>query len=363
MKITSVTTFLLPRGSVFVKVDTDEGIAGWGECSPMNGPVIQAMVAHAVAPQVVGGDPFAVEVLGERMLRRPYKLGPQGALPEAIAGVDIALWDVVGKATGQPIWRLLGGSFRDRVPVYFSYGWGGRAVSPDQVVAELMARVEQGYRTLKLRMNYGPLMGEIADDPALPLLRAIRRAVGDEVRLAFDVNNGYTAHKAIQIGRVLQDELDIAWYEEPTPQYDYQALAQAADALDLPVSAGEHEYTRWQFRDLLLQGRPDILQPDLVKCCGFTEARKIAALCEAWGKPIVVHNTQPTIGTAASLHFCAASANAFYTQEYTGPREDLRPLFKNELEFVDGELIVPQGPGLGLEVDEAQVRAAALAGL
>ena len=360
MRITDVTTFLLPWGSLFVKVDTDAGISGWGECSPMNGRVIQAMVVYALKPLVLGGDPFDVEVLWERMLLRPYKLGPQGAQPEAMAGIDIALWDIIGKATGQPISRLLGGRFRDRIRCYYSYGWNGKQ-SPDEVAAELVARVEEGYGALKLRMGYGPLKGEIADDPALPMLRAIRAAVGDGVRIAFDVNNGYSAHKAIQVGRYLQEHFDLAWYEEPTPQYDYLALAQVSAALDLPVSAGEHEYTRWQFRDLLLQGSPDIVQPDLVKCGGFTEAKKIAALCEAWSKPIIVHNTQPTIGTAASLHFCAATANAMYPQEFTGHRAELDALFHNRLEFVDGHLLVPQAPGLGLEVNEAKVRATAVA--
>ena len=358
MKITELTTFRMPWGSVLVKVGTDAGLCGWGECSPMNGPVIQAMVVHALKPLVLGGDPFDVEVLWERMLLRPYKLGPHGALPEAIAGIDIALWDIMGRATGQPIHKLLGGSFRDRVQVYFSYGWDGRR-APHDVAADLCRRVEEGYGVLKLRMGYGPLKGDALDSPGISMLKAIRDQVGDNVALAYDANNGYTAHRAIQVGRHLQDEFDIAWYEEPTPQYDHLALAQVADTLDIPVSAGEHEYTRWQFRDLILNGRPDIVQPDVVKCGGLTEAKKIAALCEAFSKPIVVHNTQPTIGTAASLHFCASTANAMYPQEYTGMREELRPLFSNELEFADGCLLVPQTPGLGLEVDEAKVRSAA----
>ncbi len=358
MKVTELTTFLLPWGSLFVKLDTDEGISGWGECSPMNGPVIQAMLIHALKPLVVGADPFDSEVIWERMILRPYKLGPQGALPEAISGVDIALWDLKGKALEQPIHRLLGGSFRDRVPVYYSYG-GGPHKSVQEVVRDLSQQVEQGYRTLKLRMNYGPLKGERPDDPSIAMMEAVRKAVGPDVSLAFDVNNGYTGHRAVQVGRYLEEHVGLAWYEEPTPQYDYAALAQVADALDVPVSAGEHEYTRWQFRDLLLQGRPDILQPDLVKCGGFTEAKKIAALCETWSKPMVVHNTQPTIGTAASLHFCASTSNCMYPQEFTGHREELRSLFENELEFVDGSLLVPTGPGLGMEVNEARIRAVA----
>jgi L-alanine-DL-glutamate epimerase-like enolase superfamily enzyme len=358
MKITDLTTFLLPWNSVFVKVDTDEGISGWGECSPMNGRVIQSMVVHALKPLVVGANPFDVEVIGEKMLLRPYKLGPHGAQPEAMAGVDIALWDIIGKATGKPIHQLIGGCFRERIKVYFSYGWDHRK-SPKEVAEYLATRVAQGFGVLKLRMGYGPLKGDIPDDPAIAMLKEIRAAVGDNVPIGFDVNNGYSAHKAIQVGRYLQDHFGIAWFEEPTPQYDYLAMAQVADALDVPVSAGEHEYTRWQFRDLILQGKPDIVQPDIVKCGGFTEAKKIAALCEAFSKPIVVHNTQPTIGTAASLHFCASTANAMYPQEFTGHRDNLRALFKNEVEFVDGHLLVPQSPGLGLNVDEEKVRATA----
>jgi L-alanine-DL-glutamate epimerase-like enolase superfamily enzyme len=355
VKITNMNTFLFPWGSLFIKLDTDEGISGWGECSPMGGHVLQAMAIHALKPHIIGGNPFDVEVLWQKMLLGPYKLGPSGAQMEALSGVDIAIWDIIGKATNRPIYELQGGCFRERVNIYYSYGWDGRTTA-DEVAKIMYAEVEKGYTVLKLRMNYGPLRGECSDDPAIPMMKAIRNAVGDEVKIGFDANNGYTAHKAIQIGRYLEENIGLAWFEEPTPQYDYLAMAQVADALDTPVSAGEHEYTLWQFRDLLLQGKPDILQPDLVKCGGLTEAKKIAALCEAWSKPIVVHNTQPTIGTAASLHFCASVSNAMYHQEFTGHRDVLLALFNNQLEFKDGYLFVPQGPGHGLEVNETKVR-------
>ncbi|RAP75718.1 mandelate racemase/muconate lactonizing enzyme family protein [Paenibacillus montanisoli] len=359
MKITNMTTFLFPWGSLFIKLETDEGISGWGECSPMGGHVLQAMAVHALKPHVIGGNPFDVEVLWEKMLLAPYKLGPSGAQLEAISGIDLAMWDIIGKATNKPIYELQGGRFRDRVNIYYSYGWDGRA-TVDEVARIMSSQVENGFTVLKLRMNYGPLKGEIANDPAIPMMKAIRAAVGDEVKIGFDANNGYTAHKAIQIGRYLEEHVGLAWFEEPTPQYDYLAMAQVADALDTPVSAGEHEYTLWQFRDLILQGKADIIQPDLVKCGGITEAKKIAALCEAFSKPIVVHNTQPTIGTAASLHYCASVSNAMYHQEFTGHNDKLLALFHNQLEFKDGYLFVPDGPGLGLEVNEKRVRETAI---
>ncbi|TDF99489.1 mandelate racemase/muconate lactonizing enzyme family protein [Paenibacillus piri] len=359
MIITNLTSYLLPWGSLFIKLDTDEGISGWGECSPMGGHVLQAMAVHSLKPLVIGNDPFDVEVLWEKMFLRPYKLGPSGSLLETISGIDIAIWDIIGKVTNKPIYQLIGGRFRDRVQIYFSYGWDRKA-TVDEVAKIMAANVEKGFDTVKLRMNYGPLKGEYKNDPGLSMIKAIRKAVGDDVRIAFDPNNGYTAHKAIQVGRYLEENVGLAWLEEPTPQHDYIAMAQVADALDTPVSAGEHEYTLWQFRDLILQGKPDIVQPDIVKCGGITEAKKIAALCEAWSKPIVVHNTQPTIGTAASLHFCASVSNAMYHQEFTGHREELSALFNNQLEYKDGYLFLPEGPGLGLEVVENKVREAAI---
>jgi L-alanine-DL-glutamate epimerase-like enolase superfamily enzyme len=136
-------------------------------------------------------------------------------------------------------------------------------------------------------------------------------------------------------------------------------MAEVADALDVPVAAGEHEYTRWQFKDLIRQGKPDIVQPDVTKCGGLTEAKKIAALAQVHNKPIVVHNTQPTLGTAASLHFVASCSNASYPQEFTGERPELLRLFRNKLIFEQGTLRVPEDPGLGLEVDVAALEAAA----
>jgi L-alanine-DL-glutamate epimerase-like enolase superfamily enzyme len=147
-------------------------------------------------------------------------------------------------------------------------------------------------------------------------------------------------------------------FGEPVAQYDYAGIAQVADALDVPVAHGEHEYTRWQFRDLILQGKVDIIQPDVVKCAGISEMRRIAVLGETFNKGFLPHQTQPTVGTAASLHVVASLLNASRPQEYTGQSPRLDDLFEEPLVFADGYLTVPKGPGLGLEIDEAKLKAA-----
>jgi len=174
-----------------------------------------------------------------------------------------------------------------------------------------------------------------------------------------DMNNGYTTQHAIEMGRRLKQAVNIVHYEEPTAQGDYAAMSQVQAALpDLPIASGEQEYTIWQYRDLIEQGNPAFVQPDMTKS-GITVGRKVAAMAEAHNKQIVCHNTQPMLGTAATLHFVASIPNGVYPQEWTGPSERLKPLFKNQLKFENGELVLPTEPGLGLEIDEAAVEAAA----
>ena len=358
LKISDIKTYRLSTGSLFVRVFCSNGQSGIGECSPMNTHVLQSVIEHALKPIVIGQDPFNVEPLYDQMLFHPFKLGPHGALSEAIAGIDLALWDFKGRMLGSPVYRLLGGAYRREVPVYFSLGWNQKD-SPEEVANIMKGAVGLGYTAVKIRMNWSPLQLDDPNDPAETYLAAIRGKIGNSIKLMFDVNNGYSTHRAIQIGRRFQQKFQIVHYEEPTPQYDYEAMATVADALDVPVAAGEHEYTRWQFKDLIQQGKPDIVQPDVTKCGGLTEAKKIAALAQAHNKPIVIHNTQPTLGTAASLHFVASCSNASYPQEFTGERPELSRLFKNKLSFEQGTLRVPEDPGLGLEPDLAALEAAA----
>jgi L-alanine-DL-glutamate epimerase-like enolase superfamily enzyme len=350
LKITDVLATVLPTGSIFVRVRTDDGLTGLGECSPMNSRVVAHFVENALKPILVGQNPLEVEKRWNAMLFRTYKLGVQGVQPEAISGVDIALWDLFGQATNLPLHTIFGGCYRETVKMYRSIGGGG-----DMTVAHMARRVEtaleEGYKAIKIRMDWGAARQDIDLAKDFAMFKECRRLCGEDIPLSFDANNGYSVSGAIRQGRKME-ELGIYHFEEPVPQYDYAGMAQVADALDVPVSAGEHEYVRWQFRDLILIGKADILQPDVVKCAGLTEAKKIATLAETFNKPLVPHQTQPTVGTAANLHLIASLQHANRPQEYAGPRPELNDLFEEPLVVEDGYLRVPQKPGLGLTLKE-----------
>ena len=338
---------------VLVQVYTDEGIMGIGECSPMNANVIAHFVNTALKPILVGENPLEIDKLWNKMTFRTYKLGVQGVQPEAIAGVDIALWDILGKITGLPICVLLGGCYREKVMMYASIGGGG-GMTPAQMVKTVESYLDKGFKAIKIRMDWGVMQQDANPEKDLEMFRQVKAVTGDNIPLSFDANNGYSVSTAIKQGRKFED-MGIYHYEEPVAQYDYAGIAQVAKALDVPVSAGEHEYTRWQFRDLIEQAKVDIIQPDVVKCGGISEMHKIAILGSVYNKHFVPHQTQPTIGTAANLHVCASIANATRPQEYTGQEPKLDELFKEPLVFEEGYIHIPKKPGLGLELDEEKL--------
>jgi L-alanine-DL-glutamate epimerase-like enolase superfamily enzyme len=179
------------------------------------------------------------------------------------------------------------------------------------------------------------------------MARECKRICGEGVALSFDANNGYSVSTAIRVGRIFE-ELGLRHFEEPIAQFDYPGYAKVCTALDIPVSAGEHEYTRWQFRDLITQGEVDIIQPDVVKCAGITEIWKVAMLGDTFNRIFLPHQTQPTVGNAATLHVCAALHWCDWPQEHAGQSKELDDLFEEPLVFYDGQLAVPNKPGLGL---------------
>ena len=186
----------------------------------------------------------------------------------------------------------------------------------------------------------------------------VRAAVGDDIDILVDVNGAYSVHQSMYIGVALED-LGVFHFEEPRPAHDLEGLARIADALTIPIASGEMIYTHHQYRDLITRGRVDIIQPDIVKAPGFTEFVKIEALASAFGIPITVHNTQPILSTVAHLHFCAASQMVPYSQEYNIEPVSIRddwPVLKEPLEVVHGCIAVPDGPGLGVELDDGMVR-------
>ena len=278
-----------------------------------------------------------------------------GAIWIGIAGLDIALWDIKGKALGQPIYNLLGGKVREKVPVYASSL--KRDLTPLEEAKRAVYFGEQGFGGYKL---HSAVPGKIDDDAdqTVATVTEVRKAVGDNMDILVDVNGAYSVHHAIEIGKHLQD-LGVFHFEEPRPHYDLEGLSRVADALDIPIASGEMIYSEYEYRDLIIRGKVDIIQPDIVKTPGFTTFLKIAEIASVLGVPITCHNTQPIVSTVAHAHFVAATLGVPYAQEYNIEHVSIRddyPILAEPLKIKDGLLEVPDGPGLGIELDMDMVR-------
>lgn len=359
-RIADVKAYAVKR-AIFVRVNSDDGTAGWGEAGHSGGALVAGVVNRELAPLIKGMDVFDPDPVWSRMYFHADELGPSGLAAQAIAGVDCALWDLRGRLLGLPVWRLLGGKYRDRIELYGSFSRSKsdtEYLTPVECARQAAALVEEGFRGIKVRLGIREENADPDPDPSIPVVREIRAAIGHEVELMVDANNGYSAVRAIAVGRVLAEQFGVSLLEEPVAAYQYASLAAVADALAIPVSAGEHEYTKWQFRDLIMQGRVDVLNPDVSKLAGLTEAMKVAALAEVFDLPIAVHNARPTLLTAAHLHFLAASRMARRRQEHPGAKRlaDLWRYFEKPLEVRNGVAVVPQDPGLGLVPIEEEIR-------
>jgi L-alanine-DL-glutamate epimerase-like enolase superfamily enzyme len=362
VRIRNVEAFALPR-AVFVKVTADDGSSGWGEAGHSGGMYVAKLINETIADLAKGQDPFDHEPTWAKIFYEIDELGPGGIASQALAGVDCAIWDLRGRLLGQPVWALLGGKFRSRFPVYGSFSrdaGSGRYLTPDECGARAAALVAEGFKAVKVRLAIREENADPDPDPVFPTVAAVRKAIGPDIALYVDANNGYRAARAIQVGKRLQGDFNVTVFEEPVAAYQYPSMAQVADALDLEIAAGEHEYTRWAFRDLILLGKPDVLNPDVSKLGGLTDARKVAALAEVFDKSISVHNARPTLLSAAHAHFVASCQGASRPQEHPGSRRlsELWQYFNNKLLPENGEFVVPDTPGLGLEVNEAAVRKA-----
>jgi L-alanine-DL-glutamate epimerase-like enolase superfamily enzyme len=359
MKITQVEPLILGR-SIFVRVHTDAGISGIGECSPMNAPVIAAHLRHSLAPLATGEDPTRIEWLVEKLLGSTYKIAGQ-TQAMALSGIELACWDIAGKAAGVPVWKLLGGQYRDTVPVYASSM--RRHTTPEEEAADLARIVEKhGFRAVKIKI--GQRMGK--DEDAVPgrseaLVRECRRVLGEGIAIMVDANGAFSAPRAIELGRRLEPH-GIFHFEEPCPYTDDESTAKVAAALDLPVAGGEQEWDLLRFKTLLARGVVDTIQPDVIKVGGLLTAKKIGVLAEAFGAPVTQHNTQPTLGTVAMLHFAAVCPAARTPQEIslatlTGEHPLHGLLREPDLTVREGSLRVPDGPGLGIVLDEEKLAA------
>jgi L-alanine-DL-glutamate epimerase-like enolase superfamily enzyme len=362
VKIRDVRSYVVDK-AILVEVVSDAGVSGWGECSFDGGTLMKNFVDQLFKKLVVGKSVWDTRKLWDGMFYENHDLGPGGALPNAIAGVDIALWDLKGRLLGLPICQLLGGKYRDKIEVYGSVPVRRFRVSIDDCVKHCRHFVEQGYKCLKVRMQIREHYLNPDPDPTFAYVAAVRKAVGDSIELMVDANNGYSAQRAIQTGRRLYEKWNVTYFEDPVSDQNLAEMAQVTAALnDMEIVAGEKCYTRWQIKDLITQGNVDIINPDVVKVGGITELDRIGHLATCYQKPIQLHNTRPTISTAASIHCIATFSTVarFVEQPILEGFDGLFRLFRNRVRIENGWLHLPEGPGHGLEVDADAVRAAAL---
>jgi L-alanine-DL-glutamate epimerase-like enolase superfamily enzyme len=362
-RIRMVETFRHQQ-ALAVKVTVDNGAFGWGETAFDSPAVMETFIHEELKRDLIGENAFQAEPNWDRMFYAHHDSGPGGALANAIAGIDIACWDLRGRALKLPVHALIGGAYRRRVKVYGSFGVGfGRRMTPPQAAEKARKFTAKGYRAVKVRIQIRESRQNPDPDPTFDFVRAVREAIGPDIELIVDINNGYTVQRAIETGLRLQEEFGVRYYEEPVSDQFHEDSAKVARALPrMAVIAGEKEYTRWQLRSLIVHGDVDYLNPDVVKAGGITEMKKIAAMAQAFEKPIICHNTRPAWSTAATLHLMASISNAGPFMEYPDEDEfpELLALVRRDFRFEDGALTVPQGPGLGIEADEAALRRASI---
>ncbi|HIZ37237.1 MAG TPA: mandelate racemase/muconate lactonizing enzyme family protein [Candidatus Ruania gallistercoris] len=358
MKIDRIDT--LVRGPIaVVRVRTACGIEGIGQTAPYQANISAQVLHQMVAPWVLGRDPWDVEALVDEILLRHYKFSG-GFLQRAVAGIDTALWDVLGQATGQPVAKLIGGHRRATVPMYGSSMV--RHTSPEEEVERLLGAVEKyGFEEVKLRV--GEVMG--ADSDASPgrterLIPAARAELGEHVAICADANGGYSPGRAIQIGRLLE-QFDYSHFEEPCDFQDLDGTAYVCRALDIPVAGGEQDSSLPQFHRMLSQRAVDIVQPDIGYLGGISRARRVALMAEAAGVPCTPHCANDSLLQVFTLHLATAMPACTRRQEWsieaTGWTEGV---YGPALEIADGEVSAPTRPGWGIELDPAFLRSATI---
>jgi L-alanine-DL-glutamate epimerase-like enolase superfamily enzyme len=343
------------QDALIVKVDTDAGITGIGEVdsNPLGAKgIIDGPFSHTAAAGlgslVIGEDPFETEKIWYKMYRGNIYGGRRGVGLHAMSGIDLALWDIKGKALGLPVWKLLGGGFHEKMRCYASSLFG----KTPRETADLARRYrDRGFDAVKF--GWDPMGRDAATDVAL--VREARKGLGAGPDLMIDAGLVWDSKTALQRANAFE-EYDIFWLEEPLRPDDYEGYRRLAESTPLRIAAGEEESNRQSFLDLMDRGRIDVVQVDLTRCGGFTEAMKIAALAWDRGLPVANHGFTTYINVTAALHWLNSIPNAliceFVAEEETNLRESIT---KQKLRSVDGFLRIPEEPGLGIDLDEDAV--------
>ena len=372
MRITEVRTYVLQgmleegafgwsqrttdrRQTAICEISTDAGVQGLGEAFYFGGPatIPAQIMTEAFGPLLLGRDPFDTGVTWDSLYNWTRDQGMKGVTISALSAIDIALWDIKGKALGLPVYKLLGGAYRSKAKLYATGLYEPQNVPSveDALVGEALGYRDQGFSGMKLKIGYGM-------ERDVYLVKAIREAIGNDISLMVDANHAYNTSEAIRVARGIEP-FDIYWFEEPVPPEDMDGYIEVKRNTSIPIAGGECEYTRYGFRELIGRRAVDILQPDICAAGGFTEMTRIVAMASAAHIPVVPHVWGTNVGLAASLQFFAAlphfperrfPAEPFF--EYDRSDHPLREgVTLERFEMEDGYLSIPGHPGLGVSLD------------
>jgi galactonate dehydratase len=354
MKITKITPIMADGGHriiVFIKVETDQpGLVGWGEATLEGKPRAVVGCIADMEPMILGQDPRRIEHCWQILYRSGFwRMGVIGLT--AISGIDQALWDIKGKDLGVPVYELLGGRVRDKVRCYTHFG----GPTPDKLAESALSKVAKGWTAIK---TVPVPITNVLDGPtklkqAEAGLKAVREAVGDGVDILLDLHGRLTPQMAIQYGKRFEP-YNPFFLEEPVQAENPAAMASVARALTTPIATGERLFLRWGFREILEQGAASLLQPDPCHAGGISETMRIGAMAMTYYAGLAPHNPYGPLATAVAVHIDLASPN-FVVQEMIDPdtAPEAQSFLKDPLPVVDGHILPPTKPGLGVEVDEA----------
>lgn len=332
-------------GFVVVDVSTDQGLHGIGVTyHEVGGEAIRDFIRYAIEPRLIGRSPFETEVLYEENFHYMRGVGRKGLAFCAYSAVDIALWDIKGKALDMPLFRLLGGS-NPKVPTYASGGW--TSYSTEELVEEARRMVAKGYRKIKLKVGVdgGRNPGEDVRRVA-----AVREAIGQDIGFMLDANNVWRSAAAVQFANRIR-EYDIEFFEEPVFADDIPGLKAFKQGTDIPLATGEHEYTRFGVRDLLIHNAVDVVQCDVTRVGGYTEMLRVLAMSQAFNKAFAPHGMEHM-----HMHLVAAAPNGLYLEKLFMFEEVVENVFLDAPEPSEGILTIPEKPGLGMELNMDYIR-------
>jgi len=360
MKIVDVKSHVLGtawRNLTFVRVITDEGLEGVGEVRMLNHTdALLGYLKEAVPNHVLGHNPMNIEDLVHRMYRNDYARADEIVM-SGIATIEIACWDIMGQALGQPVYKLLGGAVREKIKVYAN-GWYTVERTPQEFHAAATKAIGKGYRALKLD-PFGSGFYELDRTEkmrSIALVEAVRDAVGPDVEIMVEMHGRFNPATAIELAHELE-AFKPSWIEEPVPPENLAALKKASEKISLPVATGERLHTRYDYRQLFELQAADIIQPDITHFGGLLETKKLAAWAEAYYLLVAPHNVGGPVSTAAALHFAASTPNFKILEHFNDFAEDwVKQAAPGNPEVQDGYFALPQGPGLGVKLDEEVIR-------